>query len=79
MQGLRFMCSSECENMRGMEHRCLLVKETNSAKLFVPSCGHGATGGGRGEQQPIAGDPGQAIQVQGYASHLKISKIGDKL
>ena len=74
MQGLRFLCSSECENMRGTEHRRLLVKETNSAKLFVPNCGHRAIGGWRGEQQPIAGDPGQAMQARGHVLHLKISK-----
>ena len=76
MQGLRFLCSSECENMQGAELRGLLVKETNSAKLFVPSCGHSATGGWRGEQQPIAGDPGQAMQARGHVLHLKISKYG---
>ena len=76
MQGLRFLCSSECENMQGTELRGLLVKETNSAKLFVPSCGHSATGGWRGEQQPIAGDPGQAMQARGHVLHLKISKNG---
>ena len=76
MQGLRFLCSSECENMRGTELCDLLVKETNSAKSFIPSCSHGATGGWRGEQQPIAGDPGQAMQARGHVLHLKISKNG---
>ena len=71
MQGLRFLCSFECENMRGTEHRRLLLKETNSAKSFIPSCGRNATGGWRGEQQAIAGGPGQAIQARGHALHLK--------